>query len=150
MFTMDPPRSGIFATHARMQCVTLTKFSRISASWPLSFTSVNAASKPPPALLTSTSTVSSAADPFADRVAVAYVEQLGVGVTAVGDDLLGGARQPVGITVADGEVGAEPRERRRDLRADPLRGAGDHRPPAGQQYGLRRDRHRERRLASPS
>src|SRR5207248_2112989 len=90
------------------------------------------------------------ADPLAYRIAVTHVEQLGMGVTAVRDDLLGGAGQAVGVAVADGEVGAESCERRRDRRPDTLRGAGYHRPPAGQQYGLRRDRHRERRLASPS
>ena len=70
--------SGIFGTHARMQWVTLTKFSRISASWPLSFTSVKGAWKPPPALFTRMSTVSSPSIHARTGVAVAHVEQLGV------------------------------------------------------------------------
>ena len=40
------PSAGICGTHARTKFVTLVKFSRISASWPLSLTSRNAAAEP--------------------------------------------------------------------------------------------------------
>ena len=96
------------------KCVTLVKFSRISASWPLSFTSRNAAWKPPPALFTRTSTAverrrstsrtaspsrtssSSARDAAARRLDLARRC----------------APRSVGVAVADRDVGAEARERR--------------------------------------
>ena len=88
-------------------------------------------------------------DPLPHRIAVTHVEQLRVRVAAEGDDRFSGAGETVGITVANGDVGAEAGQRDRDLRTDALRGARDDCAPAGQQYGVRRDRHRERRLASP-
>ena len=51
-------------------------------------------------------------DPRVHRVGVAHVEQLGVRVPARGRDLVRGARQTVGVAVADRDVGAEARERR--------------------------------------
>src|SRR5215470_7983400 len=56
MLMIEPRPVVINGTKARMQCVTCVKFSRTSASWPFSFTSRNAAWKPPPALLTRMST----------------------------------------------------------------------------------------------
>ena len=88
-------------------------------------------------------------DPGAHRFAVADVEQLGVHMAAVGDRFLGRASEAVGIAVADGEVGAEARQRRGDLGPDALRGPGDDGAATGQEDGVRRDRHRGRRLASP-
>ena len=89
-------------------------------------------------------------DPVAHRVGVADVEQLGVRVPARAGDLTGGARQPVGVSIADRDVGAEAGERDRDRRADALRRAGHDRATAGEEHGVGRDRHRARRLASRS
>ena len=116
MLTIDPPASGIFGTHARTKFVTLVKFSRISASWPLSFTSRNAGLEPAARVVDEHVDAVERRDPRAHRVAVAHVEQLGVHVPARGRDLAGGAGQTVGVAVADRDVGAEAGERDRDRR----------------------------------
>ena len=69
-------------------------------------------------------------------------------VPAGGLDLGRGARQPVGVAVADGDVGAEARARDRDGRADALRRAGDDDEPVGEQRGRGRERHGRSRLAA--
>ncbi len=84
----------------------------------------------------------------ADRVAVAHVEQFRVGVPSGLRDLLCGVREPVGVAVADRDVRTEAGERRRDRRADALRGTRHDGASTGEQHGVGRDRHRARRLAS--
>ena len=149
MLTIDArPSVGILGTHARTKLVTLVKFSRTSESWPLSFTSRKSAWKPPPALFTSTSTRANAGDPFPHRVAVAHIEHADLRTPTGRVDCFCGATEPVGVSIAHGDVGAEVRTCRRDRGTDSLRRAGHDDEAVGQQHGIGRECHSGRRLAS--
>ena len=80
-------------------------------------------------------------DPRAHGIAVTHVEHRGVRPAAGRDDRRDGGVEPVGITVADRDVGAEPGERGRDRGADPLGRAGDDRDAVRQQHRVGRERH---------
>ena len=113
------------------------KFSAISAACPLGLIAATVDTKPPPALLTSTSSVRPLAlelgHPRVDGVGVAHVEHGGGCPPTEGLDLGDGARELVPEPVADRHVRAEARQRERGRPADAPGRAGDQRAAAGQQ-----------------
>ena len=128
MLMIDPPRSGIFGTHARMK---LRDAREVLADQRVLALVVHVEER---GLEAAARVVDEhvdgveRADPRANGVTVARRRAVAVSRVPAGLlDLLGGAREPVGIAVADRDVGTEAGERGRDRRADPLRGAGDDR-----------------------